>query len=256
MSLPDAAPANAAGRSTPSHARPARPTRPVIAWCAAAGVLLAAAGVLRSVQAARHQVDKGFQAKSPFPLKEIPRVVGEWKVPDNSEETLDDQTLRITGSTDYVIWKYKDELTGTQLSILVLYGPAEPVVPHTPQVCYPATGYQPIGPPADKQVKYGKDKVATFRASEFVKTGGRDVIRSVVYHSFRLDGEWSPGIASRRFPRRSPGVFKVQIQRRAVNSEGSLESSEPIEQFLRAFLPVLEAKVEQSARAAATVAAR
>ena len=46
------------------------------------------------------------------------------------------------------------------------------------------------------------------------------MLREAVYHSFRLDGRWSPYIgAGRKFPRRNPGIFKVQVQRLVADGE-------------------------------------
>ena len=223
-----------------------RSPRVVLAWGIAASLLLVGSGALRTILAARHQEEKDFKVQSPFPLKDLPKTVGTWRVVEGSETRLDDMTTRITGSTDYVLWKYKDDQTGTMISALVLYGPAEPVVPHTPQVCYPATGYRDISGIADRDVKYGDGKVASFRTNVFAKSGGRDVVRNMVYHSFRLDGHWSPGIAALKFPRKNPGIFKIQIQRRVIEGEGNGTGNEPIEQFLGAFLPVLERQIAAS----------
>lgn len=221
-----------------------RSSRLTLAWGIAASLLLFGSGVLRTIQSTRHQEEKSSTALSPFPLKDLPKTVGSWKV-EGTEGKLDDMTTRITGSTDYVIWKYKDDRTGTIISALILYGPAEPVVPHTPQVCYPSTGYHDVSGVVDHEIKLDNGQMASFRSNVFAKSGGRDVIRSIVYHSFRLDGLWSPGIAYLRFPRKNPGIFKVQIQRRFVEGEGNGKNKgdEPIEQFLKLFLPLLERQI-------------
>ena len=226
--------------------RHGRTPRVVLAWGFAASLLLVGSGALRAIQASRHQEEKNYKVQSPFALKDLPKSVGTWRIVEGSETKLDDLTTRITGSTDYVLWKYKDDQTGTMLSALILYGPAEPVVPHTPQVCYPATGFRDVSGIIDHDVKFGDGKVASFRSNVFAKSGGRDVIRNVVYHSFRLDGNWSPGIAFLKFPRKNPGIFKIQIQRRVIEGEGNGTANEPIEQFLGAFLPALERQIAAS----------
>ena len=225
---------------------PGRAPQRVMAWAVAASLLLAGSGVLRAFQTARHQEEQDSKVQSPFPLSTLPRTVGDWRVVEGGETRLDDQTTRITGSTDHVLWKYKDDQNGTTVSALILYGPAEPVVPHTPQVCYPATGYHDASGVIDRPIQIGDGKVASFRANAFVKAGGRDLIRSIVYHSFRLDGTWSPGIANLRFPRKNPGIFKVQVQRNAIDGEQVGSDGEPVEQFLEAFLSALERQIAAS----------
>ena len=216
-------------------------------WTLAASLCLIASGVVRGFQSLSYEEDKNFLATCPFPLKDIPRSFQGWHVLDGSETVLDPLTTRLTGSTDHVLSTYVDETTGVMLSVLVLFGPAEPVLPHTPQVCYPSSGFQPVGETVDRDIKIGDHQVATFRSSVFAKSGGRSIIRNAVYHSFLLDGQWSPSIAGRKLPRKSPGIFKVQIQRRVIEGE-KRDGDEPIEDYLQKLLPLLDGMVKDSTR--------
>ncbi len=227
--------------------RPTGSARQVVAWCVAASLCLVVAGIVRGMQATRYEEDKNSLVACPFPLKTIPKSFDGWRVLDGSQTVLDPLTTRLTGSTDHMMSSYVDEQTGQMLSVLVLFGPAEPVMPHTPQVCYPASGFQAVGPTVDKDIKIGDHEVASFRSSVFAKPGGRTVIRNAVYHSFLLDGRWSPAIDGRKLPRRSPGIFKVQIQRRVMEGE-MRDGDEPIEDFVQKLLPVLEKMVKESSR--------
>lgn len=224
----------------------------VAAWCVAAAVLLFGSGIYRGVQASRIGGSGESEAQSPFPLGEIPQSIDGWKVVEGSDTKLDTQTTRITGSTDHIIRTYCDEMTGVTLSVLILYGPADPVTPHTPQVCYPASGFAPVGDTVDRKIPYGSGEVADFRSSVFAKSGGRSMILQTVYHSYELDGAWSPAIDGRRVTRRNPGVFKVQIQRRSLPQEVRGEN-EPIEAFIAKLLPVIEKmKLEARSKPAAS----
>ena len=223
-------------------ARPGRRRRldgAVAAWCVAAALLLVGSGFYRGVQARRLADFTGSEANCPFPLHDIPRTIDTWQVIEGSETMLDPQTTRITGSTDHIIRTYRDEMTGVMLSVLILYGPAGPVTPHTPQVCYPASGFAAVGGMANRKVEYGNGQVAEFRSSVFAKSGGRSTVFQTVYHSYELDGAWSPTIENRKLRRRNPGVFKVQIQRRSLEQEIPGEN-EPIESFVAKLLPVIE----------------
>lgn len=241
----------------PGMMRPKRPRRldgGVAAWCVGAAVLLLASGFFRGAQANRLADSTGAEALSPFPLRDIPRTIDTWQVVEGSETMLDPQTTRITGSTDHVVRTYRDEMTGVTLSVLILYGPAGPVTPHTPQVCYPASGFAPVGDTVDRNIEFGSGEVAAFRSSVFAKSGGRSVIFQTVYHSYELDGAWSPTIENRNLRRRNPGVFKVQIQRRSFEQEIRGEN-EPIEAFVAKLLPVIEKMTRDAQSKPAAVAA-
>lgn len=239
----------------PVH-RPAQlSTGRTIAWCLAATTLLVVSGVYRSVQASKYQSEMTYVVESPFSLKTMPRVIGDWRVVENGEMNLDPLTTRITGSTDHILWTFADDLTGVRLSLLLLFGPAEPVLPHTPQVCYPATGFTPTGPPIDKQVTLENHPPMLFRSAIYAKPGGRTLNRTMVYHSYLFNEVWTPNVSIRNLPRRSPGIYKVQIQRSVTDNERS-EGEEPIEDFIRKVVPILEQKIAEALKAHPAAVAR
>lgn len=234
-------PATLHGRST--HPTPGSPTgRATWTWCALALSLLIGSGVVRSVQADRYEQEQNVEVRSPFPLGQIPRSFGDWKVVEGSETVLDPLTTRITGSTDHIIRTYSDQLTGVALSVLILYGPAEPVLPHNPQICYPASGFRSVGDTIDRGIEVAPGRDASFRSAVFGKSGGRLMIQQAVYHSYLYDGTWSPSINDRKIPRHKSGIFKVQIQRRVAEGE-SRGNDEPIESFIKALVPVIESMI-------------
>ena len=79
---------------------------------------------------------------TPFPLAELPRTAATWQASEGSDVQLDLDVARIAGSSDHIVRSYLDEKTGEQASVLLLYGLAAGVFGHTPEVCYPAAGYQ------------------------------------------------------------------------------------------------------------------
>jgi hypothetical protein len=226
-------------------------------WAVIACVLLGTSGVVRAMQERRHKFERAYKDTCPIDLKNLPDHFGkEWHRIKEGDKRLDDLTMRITGGTDHLIRTYANNLTGVFLTVLVLYGPAEPVLPHTPQVCYISSGFDQGDAPAARTVSYslGQDDEghpiegkAEFLSASYVKPNGRQMLREGVYHAFRLDGQWSPFIGSgRKFPRRNPGIFKVQIQRMVADGE-SLTEGDPIEQFLKSFLAEIEAEIKAAA---------
>jgi len=247
---------------------PARPgmTIPVSArwkqspwiWAAIACVLLGSSAVGRAVQDRRHKDESSYLESCPFPLEKIPSTLGVWKLLPGGDSRLDSMTMRITGGTDHILRTYMDDFTGVRLVVLVLFGPAEPVLPHTPEACYPANGFTKAEDPMVRTIKYASKDAsgreiegnATFRSAVYQKPGGRSILRQGVYHSFRLDGQWSPDIgAGRKFPRRNPGLFKVQVQRMVAEGErrGDDKVIDPIEQFLSALIPEIEREIGAAA---------
>ncbi len=233
--------------SSPPPAPPRMPASHinVLIWGVVASLLLVGSGVVRAVQSSQYAAEKDYLIECPFALSGIPRAIDAWHVLEGSETVLDPLTTRITGSTDHVIRTYVDDMTGVMLSVLVLFGPAGPVLPHTPQICYPSSGFVAVGGPIERDIKLEDQETATFRSSIFMKSGGRSTIRQMVYHSYLLDGPWSPSVATRKFARKNPGIFKVQIQRRVTEGEKQ-NADEPIEDFVKKLLPTLEKMIHDS----------
>lgn len=151
----------------------------------------------------------------PFPLKELPMVVGSWRALEGVEATLDPEIARVAGSSDHVIRTYVDDKTGERATVLALYGLASLVWGHTPEVCYPAVGFQQLVAPRDEPIPLSDGKTVLFREALYGKLQAGAAAYHEVYYSFRNAGEWRPDMGEqwKRF-RNNPGMFKIQIERR------------------------------------------
>jgi hypothetical protein len=225
--------------------------RTLLIWAAVACLILGSSAVFRTLQDQRHKEEKNYVESCPFPLKEISSRLGIWRMKEGGDQSLDSQTMKITGGTDHILRTYGDDLTGVALVVLVLFGPAEPVLPHTPEACYPATGYSYAQDSYTRKIEYttkdssGHDVPgeAYFRSSVYEKPGGLATRREEAYHSFRLDGKWSPDAGlGRKFGRRTPGTFKIQIQRMVAPGENR-EKDNPVDQFLAQLIPEIERRI-------------
>jgi hypothetical protein len=196
-------------------------------WIVTACVMLGLSGAVRYWRDFQFLSILSQSKDSPFPLKDIPRDLGSWRAVEGSEAVLDPEIARVAGSTDHMIRTYVDD-KGVQITVLVLYGTADAVWGHTPDVCYPASGFKPLVAPRDVQVPLeGSSRSVTFREGLYgVPQGGGSDFREV-YYSFLNAGEWRPDMEDRwkRF-RHFPGMFKIQIERR-VKAAGLEDSPSP-----------------------------
>jgi Protein of unknown function (DUF3485) len=223
-------------------------------WGVVACLLLGTSAVVRGVQHRRHQEEANWIDSCPFLLEQIPKTLGHWTV-SAEDQTLDSRTLLITGGKEHIIRTYSDGATGVRLIVLILFGPIEPVIPHIPEVCYPANGFKKLEEPIDRTINYsmtegsGKEtaeRSATFRSAVYQKLR----LLEGAYYSFRYNGEWSPEVnGGRKLPRRNPGIFKLQIQRVMAPGESRDidKYPDPIEDFLKSLLPAIENRIGQSA---------
>ena len=169
------------------------------------------------------------------------------------DQKLDSKTLLITGGKEYTVRTYTDESTGVKLIMLLLFGPVEPVIPHVPEVCYPANGFTKQEQSLDRTIPYkvlnasGKPdtKSALFQSAVYRKSR----LQEGVYHSFLYDGVWSPYVStSRDLNRLNLGVFKLQIQRLVGDGESRDVGryAEPIEDFLESLLPAIDQELREA----------
>ena len=227
--------------------------RSTMVWMSVGCVLLLVSGLARAYQDQKHEIESSITETCPFPLKDLPTTLGGWKVVEGGERTLDPLTMRITGASEYIMRTYVDELTGVSLVVLVLFGPAVPVIPHTPEICYPSSGYARSGDSADREIELADSELdkrlkCQFRSAIYSKDSGLSRLREGVYYSFRLGGIWSPNVgAGRKFPRHNPGIFKIQVQRRVADQE-KLTRNDPIEQFLSHLIPAIEHRIEAASQ--------
>jgi Protein of unknown function (DUF3485) len=189
---------------------------------------------------------------SPFPLAEMPTMLGAWRYDEGTQVELDPEIQRIAGSSDHLVRQYTNVNTGESASVLVLYGLASIVCFHSAEVCYPTAGFRPAGDPPmeDHELKIpGIDKLAAYRQGFFSRSSAGRSEYSEVDYSFRHAGDWLPDARDRwKSFRYRPGMFKVQVAR-TVN-DLKVENSSSVE-LLREFMLEIETRLAAKASAKA-----
>jgi Protein of unknown function (DUF3485) len=217
-------------------------------WMTLACLLLGASGGVRAWQDHRFAAVQNDVAVSPFPLKDLPQTLGDWRAQEGSDTILDPEIARIAGSSDHVIRTYTNAATGQSLTALVLFGSAKVVYAHQPAVCYPAAGYRPIAETLTRSIPNGSGPPAQFYSQVYARQKDRTQGRQEVFFSFRHGNRWfpDPGRFWKDF-RHHASMYKVQIQRPVSESESSTaqrEQDNPTEQFLARLLPEIEREIE------------
>jgi hypothetical protein len=158
-------------------------------------------------------------ATCPFPLADLPRDFKDWSVVEGSDSHLDPEIARIAGSSDHIMRTYRNKNTGEEVMALVLYGLANSVFGHTPEVCFPAVGYQFSRASVDRQLSIPNSTISgSYRSAYFTKNipGVGAFEEEEVFYTFLHNGEWLPELMSRwKSFRYHPSIFKVQLQRHA-----------------------------------------
>jgi len=205
--------------------------------------LLAASAAGRAWQARRvdHMLRDGRVC--PFRLADLPMTLGPWT---GHDEPMDPIIARTTGSTDNIQRVYQHGTTGQRLTVLVLFGPSSEMYIHSPEVCYGQSGYEQVYGPVPRTVREAPDAEVSWPFYETVYAKGErgQADQQDVYCSWRYSGAWTTGLTNKKQFERIPGMFKVQIARRARDSElGMLNVGNPCEAFLAHLMPEIDARI-------------
>jgi hypothetical protein len=195
--------------------RPTAKTRAIMSpwtWMAVTCLLLGLSGGIRFWRERKFSALAVESSACPFPLAELPRALGGWQATEDSEIQLDPEVARFAGASDHIVRNYVDK-TGEEATALALYGLGTMVYLHTPEVCYPAAGYQFFRGPIDRSIEVpGLRQPVRYRWAIYMKRVGGISRYEEVYYSFLHHGDWLPDVSDRwKTFRYYPGLFKIQI---------------------------------------------
>jgi hypothetical protein len=187
-------------------------------------------------------------AKCPFPLKDLPKEVGTWQA-EGEDGQLAPQIARLAGSNSHVVRLYRDTSSGAVVSVLVLYGVANSVFAHRPEVCFTGAGFQEKGDPTDSVLRLpGEREPVRYRVAYFAKTVGGIQQEVEVCHTFLHHNAWLPYLDNRwKLFRQYPAMCKIQIER--VGERTALETS-PSVSLLQGLVEAINARMANAEKAA------
>ena len=213
-------------------------------------VLLGASGGVRAWQDHRFATVQSLVVVSPFPLKDLPQTLGDWRAQEGSDASLDPEVARIAGSSDHVIRTYTNATTGQSLTVLILFGPAQVVYGHQPAVCYPSAGYRPVAETLTRSVANGSGPPAEFFSQVYArqKDQQRGEAGSLFFVPPRQPVVSRSGTLLERLPAPSLDVQGPDptTRDRIRTSTARREQDNPTEQFLALLLPEIERRVAQA----------
>jgi len=219
----------------------ARATTSPWRWVTVTCMILVISGGIRYWRESHFQTLAQMNEVSPFPLAQLPKVLGNWRMVEGADSKLDPEIARVAGAKDSLDRAYQDDRTGEVVSVLVVYGLATELG-HVPEVCYPAAGYQLAGESADRELVVAGSTAARYRTVHFSRGSGAIANNVEVSYTFLNNKQWLPDVESRwKTFRVHPAMFKVQLQREAGSS--SFETS-PSESLLAELIEEINRRLE------------
>ncbi len=171
-------------------------------------------------------------------LDQIPEQIGEWR---SESQEMDLKGLAGAGIRGGITRVYTERTTGVRVTLMILYGKANQLSVHTPDVCYPAAGYEQVGGASKIRITPTSDtKEGSFWVNTFRKADRPTLDELTVHYAWGVDGSWkAPDGDARMSFAWYPGIYKMYVVR-AMDKPNGPTSSGPSVEFLEASLPDIE----------------
>ena len=186
-----------------SNSRP-EPGRRLAGGLTVAGVVLAFAAVGAYQRATAPARDSASAQDAAARLAALPTTLDGWA---GTDTVVDPKQLKVAEAQAHLSRVYTKD--GRSVAVLVLYGEPGPLGAHTPDVCYGASGHEPIGRPFRADVPGGFGSLWT---TQFAAPGTPPSVVEVTW-GWGDDGTWAASDSPRvEFAGRA-AIYKLYISR-------------------------------------------
>jgi hypothetical protein len=169
-------------------------------------------------------------------LNNVPKTIGGWK---SKDAEVDAEQIAQANIAAYLARVYEHPKKG-KFMVFLMCGRPGPISVHTPDICYPALGFQEVGKTAKHAVKYGSAEQkaefvsALFRRSQ--STGAEDIR---IYWSWNAIGSWRAPSDPRFAFGAKRALYKMYVVQTGLKSNVPSEP-ESANDFLTVVLPKLQ----------------
>jgi hypothetical protein len=136
-------------------------------------------------------------------LAKVPSRIGDW---EGEDAALDARVWEEVGGTGYLQRRYVNRRTGSVMWVCLVCGRPGPVSIHTPDICYPRSGFQVVNDTSRRTIEVGEPaEAAEFNHIEVrLESATTGLIRQEVLWGWSPQGKWqaprSPRLAFARYP--------------------------------------------------------
>jgi hypothetical protein len=163
-------------------------------------------------------------------LHQVPLTIGEWQGKDVGESS--DQVKRISGAEGEFNRIYRNP-AGEEVRVMLMCARFRQIFSHSPDLCYPAAGFEMMNPPQQEVIDNAEFFTTTFRKSDPV-TGTHD---ERGYWTWTSDGKWQAPKNERLTFSGERALYKMYIFGNVPPSDQGRNEKDFIEDFIRQFMP-------------------
>src|ERR1700722_982350 len=173
-------------------------------------------------------------------LVEFPTKFGDWQQ-QGDEEKVPEEALRELQCAGCFNRHYVNQRLGRDVTVIVMVGPAGPLIRHPPEICYGNRANDLLVKPVDIELTTSAKVAHKLRLLRYANPRAMSGEFSVCY-GWSESGAWDVPAYPRVEYGAAPMLFKMQVlSTDAMPKDGGLPSATA--QFLNEFLPLLRDRV-------------
>jgi hypothetical protein len=187
-------------------------------------------------------------------LKNVPMNIGDWH---GEDRPVTDEVKKTAGARGYVSRDYHNIVTGENVTIWLIVGHSRDVVRHTPDICYPSSGFKARAPENSRHTfVFEGQPNADFYTNTFVREDATGRYLERVFWSWYKPNEegtvhWeAPKIVRLSFGN-TPSLYKLYFTSLMRDLRETTDES-PCTKFAEVFLPVVDKALSTARKGAGT----
>ncbi len=171
-------------------------------------------------------------------FKKVPKEIGDWK---GEDLPVDEQVKKTAGAVKYVSRSYKNNETGAQVVLWLIVGHSRDICRHTPNICYPSSGFRQDGSQIKHKMELESSKPAEFFTGKFIKDDvyGRRAERVFWAWNHPDTDKWEAPGDPRQHYGLSRALYKLYFTSNVASGENTAEDNVAAE-FAELMLPEVD----------------
>lgn len=172
-------------------------------------------------------------------VNKIPTAFGDW---DSIDAPITEREKEASGSLGVYSRQFQNRTDPSKVvSVFVVSGLSRDITQHTPDQCYPLSGFEEVEDPQAYDIELGSDhkNVMEFRTNRFRKAHSIMPQDLRIFWSFSGDGKWeSPSIPKFSLAH-FPALYKIYVNTSVRGASSTRADDSAAVSFLKDFMPIL-----------------
>jgi hypothetical protein len=170
-------------------------------------------------------------------VSEVPMEIGDWD--GKLTPALDERTMNAAGAVSSLSCRFQNRTNKDWIvDVHIVCGRMLDVFAHTPDRCYPSSGFEVVKSQVKTSVVLGPDSTADLFTAAFLKSDRRISSTERVYWTFSSDGKWVAPDAPRLALAGQRALFKVYLINAADKRDQGVDNT-PSAELAKVLLPQL-----------------